>query len=103
MVRDPIVLFKSRVAITDGYHSKLSVTYLCGHGGLESAFFSSFHVALWQRRLSQKWQRGPWQRSFLGFSRGSVSAKTIAEVAAEAQAAHFSRVFMWFYGRGSYR
>ena len=90
MVRDPIVLFESRAAITDGYHSKQSVTCLRGHGGLGSVLFSSFHVVLWPRKLSQKWPREPWQRTFLEFSRGSVSAETIAQVAAEALAARFS-------------
>ena len=72
-------------------------------GSPGSALFLSFHVVLKPRVLSQKWPRKPWQRTFLEFSRGSVAAEAIAEVAAGALAAHFSRVFMWFCGRGSYR
>ena len=60
-------------------------------------------MVLWPRKLSQKWPREPWQRTFLEFSRGSVAAEAIAEVAAGALAAHFSRVFTWFCGRRSYR
>ena len=50
-----------------------------------------------------KWRRKLWKRTFLEFSCGSVAAEAIAEVAAGALAAHFSRVFTWFCGRGGYR
>ena len=74
-----------------------------GRGSSGSALFSSFHVVLKPRVLSQKWPRKPWQRTFLEFSRGSVAAEAVAGVAAGALAAHFPRVFTWFCGRGSYR
>ena len=64
-----------------------------GRGSPGSALFTSFHMVLWPRKLSQKLPRKLWQRTFLEFSRGSVAAEAIAEVAAEALAAHFSRVF----------
>ena len=63
-----------------------------GRGSPGSALFSGFHVLLWQRRLSEKWPRKPWQRGFLEFSRASVAAEAIREVTAEALAAHFSRI-----------
>ena len=72
-------------------------------GSPGSALFSSFHMVLWPRRQSQELPREPWHRTFLEFSRGSDAAGAIAEVAAEALAAHFSGVFMRFCDRGGYR
>ena len=59
-------------------------TWFCGRGNSESTLFSSFHVVLWPRRLSQKWLREPWQNIFLEFSRDSVAAEAIGEVATES-------------------
>ena len=53
--------------------------------------------------FSTKLPRKPWKRTFLEFSRGSEAAGAIAEVAAEALAAHFSRVSRRFCGRGGSR
>ena len=63
----------------------------------------SLHVFLESRRLSDRWSREPWQRTFLEFSRVSGVSEAIGQVVAGALAAHFSRVFTWFCGRGSSR
>ena len=86
----------------------------CGRGNSGSALFMSFDILLGSRRLSCPWSREPWQRTFLEFShaswlrtflefsRASGVAEAVGQVAAGALAAHFSRVFAWFCGRGSY-